>query len=443
MLGYDLWLAWRSVRRNPVLTALIVAGIALGVGVSTTFIAVYHLLAQDPLPHKSDRLFYVRMDSWDPHSPHPHPSAIPPQMTYRDVRAVMRSDIPRRQTASFFARLFVYPESARQRPSRETVRLTFGDFFPMFDVPFRYGAGWGRAADERPEPVAVLSADLNDRLFGGADSVGRRLRVADREFTVVGVLAPWRPRVRFYDMTGMAIAQPEDLYLPFNWVEPMEIRSGGNRDNWTTVPGDDSDSFAERLNATESTWVQLWVELDSPARRAEYEDFLDAYALDQKRLGRFQRPLDNRATSLTELIDEWNIVPPQARALAVISILFLIVASLNLIGLFMGKFLARAPVVGVRRALGATRAAIFREHLIECEVVGLAGGVIGLLLSMGILVLLSRGMASLVAADRYFRLDPPMIAAGVLLSLVAGAIAGVYPSWRVCSLPPAEHLKAQ
>jgi putative ABC transport system permease protein len=443
MIGYNVWLAWRSVRRNPVLSALIVGGIALGVGVSTAFITVYHLLAADPVPGRSQRLYHVRMDSWDPQNPHPHPSGLPPQITYRDLMAVMRSDLPVRQAGSFRANLYVYPENERDRPSSVRVRLTHADFFPMFEVPFRYGGGWDAAADAKPEPVVVINAALNDRLFGGGDSVGRRLRLADREFTVVGVLAPWRPRLRFYDLTSDGMAEPEGAFLPFDWVLPMQINSAGNRDNWTTVPSDSSDSFAEALNGTEMTWLQLWVELPDERRRREYHDFVDAYTLEQKRLGRFQRPLNNRVTPMLELMREWQVVPPQATALAVISVLFLAVASLNLVGLFLGKFLARAPVVGVRRALGASRAAIFVQHFVEAEVVGLLGGALGLLLSVGILALLSRAMGTLVQTEDFFQLDVTMVLAAVGLSLAAGAIAGLYPSWRICALPPAHHLKTQ
>jgi putative ABC transport system permease protein len=128
---------------------------------------------------------------------------------------------------------------------------------------------------------------------------------------------------------------------------------------------------------------------------------------------------------------------------AAVSILFLVVAALNLVGLFLGKFLARAPVVGVRRALGASRASIFFEHLIECELVGLIGGAIGLLLSLGVLAFFNRVYDPMLQMDGFFQLDAAMIAAAVLLSLVAGAIAGIYPAWRICSIPPARHLKNQ
>jgi putative ABC transport system permease protein len=438
MLAYHLRLAWLSVRRNPVLSLLIVAGIALGVGLSTWALTVRHVLSRNPLPHKTDTLHYVRMDAWDPAVDPPHVGGIPTQITYRDLRGIMESDIPARQAGSYVSNLYVYPEEREIRPFRETVRLTWSDFFAMFDVPFRYGGPWGEAADARPEAVAVISSEINQKVFGGENSVGRTLRLRDREFTVVGVLDEWRPSIRVYDLTQNPTVAPEDVYIPFNWILPMELQSSGNRDGWRSVDGD---TFAELLEASESVFIQMWVELDDPADRADYQSFLDAYATEQKALGRFQRPIDNRVTPIPALMKELEIVPRQAEAMAAASLLFLLVCALNLIGLFLGKFLARAPQVGVRRALGATRWQVFLQHLLEAEVVGLAGGALGLALAAGGLALINRAMAEQFSTDAFFRLDATMVGAAVLLSLVAGFVAGLYPAWRICRVPPARHLK--
>jgi putative ABC transport system permease protein len=441
MLLYNLRLAWKSILRHPVLTFLIVGGIALGVAVSTTFLTVYHVLSQDPIPGKSDRLFYVRLDSWGGGQPYSDDGAPPDQLTYRDARQILKSSLPSRQAAMFKANLYVHPEGAGQRPFQQVARLTSGDFFPMFNVPFRYGSGWSREADARPEQVAVLSADLNQRLFGGANSVGKKLRIEDREFTVVGVLDRWRPPVLFYDMTQNPNGEPEDVFLPFNLVEPMQIHTAGNLMGWRS--DDPASDFVAGLQTSEMCILQMWVQLDSAAQREAYQSFLDAYANEQKKLGRFPHPLNNRLTPVVALMDEWRVVPPQARALALISLLFLAVAAMNLVGLFLGKFLARASMAGVRRALGASRRAIFLQHLVECEMVGLLGGACGLLLSMASLALVNRFYHPGGDGEAFFRLDLPMVGAAIALSLVAAAIAGFYPAWRICSIPPARHLKNQ
>ena len=72
-------------------------------------------------------------------------------------------------------------------------------------------------------------------------------------------------------------------------------------------------------------------------------------------------------------MDENGVVPAQIQAMTTVSLLFLAVCSLNLVGLLLGKFLSRIPEVSVRRALGASRLQVFWQHIVECEVVGVIG----------------------------------------------------------------------
>jgi putative ABC transport system permease protein len=437
MLLYNVRIAIKSLRRNPVLTAVIIGGIALGICASTTFTTVRHMFARDPLPGKSSNLFYVRMDNWDPHTPYPSNQntkgpTIPPQISYRDAVALMRSNIPMRQTAAFGAMMTVYPDPRVARPSTEGVRLCFSDFFTMFDVPFAYGGPWDKRADAKAEQVVVIDDAMNQKLFGGVNSVGKRVRIEDREFTVVGVLKPWRPFIRMYDLNGNFIAQPEPVYMPFSLTPGMQIRSNGNSDGWKSA----GSTFEEFLNS-DVDWVQFWVELRSPAEAEQYHRFVDGYVLEEKKHGRFERPLMNRVTSLRDLMGEFGVITPQVNAMAAISILFLAICALNLTGLLLGKFLARAPEVSVRRALGATRINVFLQHITECELVGLAGGALGMLLSIGAMKLIGK----FISATSVIALDSEMILAALFLSLGAGLLAGLYPAWRICSVQPAVQLK--
>ena len=442
MLLHNIRIAWKSLQRNRVLSALIVSGIALGIALSTTFAAARHAFAQDPIPQKSAVLHYVRMDSWDPQKAYPgdDPKSLPTQITYRDMVEIMKSKIPVRQSGMFKTSLYVFPDAKVGRPFKENVRLCFADFFPMFLVPFKYGSGWDAKADAGPEAVVVLSQETNDKLFGGANSVGRTVRIEDREFRVVGVLDPWTPSVKFYDLTTNQILPPENIFMPFNQLQPMKLRTFGNSDGWGPSPA--QPGLEGRL-ASETTWIQMWVELPDASSRAAYRSFLDAYAMDQKKHGRFQRPLNNRITPVPDLMDDFKIVPKEANTLLVVSLLFLAVCSLNLVGLLLGKFLARAPEIGVRRALGASRFDIFLQHIVECELIGLVGGLIGLVLSLGSIAGLNSVIKSIALRPDFFRLDAPMVALSIGLSLLAGFAAGAYPAWRTCQLPPAVHLKVQ
>lgn len=437
MLAYQIKNAIRSMKRNPALSALLVAGIALGIAVSTAFITTYYLMAGDPIPHKSDKLFYVEMDSWNPERPYDddHPGRPPEQVTYRDARGIMESEIPTYQSVMFKASLTVQPDSESEKPFREQIRMCFNDFFSMFEVPFLYGGPWSNDADDRADLVAVIDSETNRHLFGGENSVGRTLRIENQDYTIVGVLDKWRPMIKYYDPNNFEFAEPEAIYLPFNLVEPLEIDSAGNDSNWKFYDGDE---FADWLQS-ESVWLQMWVQLDSRSQVEEYEAFLDAFALEQKKIGRFQRPVNNLVLDVMALMAQFEVVPDEAKAFLIIAILFLVVCSVNLIGILLGKFLSRAPEVGVRRALGASRRSVFMQHVVECELVGLIGGVLGIGLSVIALELINRVFDNVFA----FHLDVNMVMAGLLLSLVAGLIAGIYPSWRICRVAPATYLKEQ
>ena len=91
------------------------------------------------------------------------------------------------------------PANVEVKPFMGQVLFTHGDFFAMFDAPFEHGGGWDRAMDERAARVVVLSKDLNDKLFGGENSVGRTLRAGGEDFTVTGVLRRWNPQPKFYE----------------------------------------------------------------------------------------------------------------------------------------------------------------------------------------------------------------------------------------------------
>lgn len=439
MLGYNVAIALRSLRRNPGLTLVLVSGLGVGIGVAVTFTALRHAFTAHPLPAKEATLRYVRLDSWDPQRAYPdrRGSGIPKQVTYRDMEGLMRSTVPVRQTGMYKASLFLTPEKGGGKPSRELVRLCFSDFFAMFGAPFRYGGPWDRNADAGPEAVVVLTDEMNDRLFGGADSVGKTVRLAGTDFRVVGVLGRWRPNVKFYDLTQSYVDPPEPFFVPFAHGRTMRIPSSGNSDGWGPSPGGGFESFL----VSEQTFLQLWVELADDAAVAAYRSYVEGYIAEQRKLGRFQRPLRYELTSIASLMREWEVTPRQVSALFLVGLFFLAVAAVNLIGLLLGKFLARGHEVGVRRALGASRLDVFLQHLVECELVALLGGALGVLLALAALASINAWMKAMSPRGDLFRLDGQMLLVALLLSVLAGLVAGTYPSVRACRLAPALGLK--
>jgi putative ABC transport system permease protein len=134
------------------------------------------------------------------------------------------------------------------------------------------------------------------------------------------------------------------------------------------------------------------------------------------------------------------------RVLIGIGVLFLGVCVVNVVGLLLAKFLNAAPLTGLRRALGASRKDIVRQHMTEVLVLGVAGGVLGLLLAVGGLAGIRSFYTSdwnRAAAERLTEIDPTVVLVTLLLSVIAGAVAGLYPSWRIGRTAPAVYLKTQ
>ena len=435
LFAYNVRLATKNIRRNPVLSLLMVAAIGIGIGASMSMVTVNYRFAANPLPGRSDVLHYVRLDSGDPNS---QAEAPPPQLTYIDATALLREKRAFRQAAMSRARMAVIPPDREQRPFFADARATTADFFAMFDTPFAYGGGWTAEADEAAGQVVVLSAATNDRLFGGEDSVGRTLTLAGRDYRIVGVLDEWDLPLRFYDagVGGGPGSQIEDLFIPWSLIVANSLQRQGNTNCWKPFDGEGLEAF---LNS-ECIWIQFWAELRNEAEREAYVDFLDAYVTGQKDFGRFPRPLDNRATPLMDWIEEAGNVPSEARVLLGLSVIFLAVCLLNTLGLLLAKFLGKAGEIGVRRALGASRRTLMQQYLVEAGLIGSVGGIVGI----GLTWLALKGIDGQFDDDlgAFLTLDWKMALAAVGLAVVATLITSIYPTWRACNVQPSAHLKA-
>jgi len=123
-----------------------------------------------------------------------------------------------------------------------------------------------------------------------------------------------------------------------------------------------------------------------------------------------------------------------------LSFMFLAVCMLNTIGLILAKFMRRSGEIGLRRAVGASKMALFRQYLVETSVIGVSGGLLGL--GLGWVGLL--GVRQLISnSSRIAHLDWTMVGVSLLLAIVASMLAGLYPAWRVVRIPPAIYLKIQ
>ena len=433
MFGYYLTLALRSFRRHKALTALMVLAIALGIGASMTTLTVFHVLSGDPLPQKSATLFYPQLDpvTKDSYKPGDDP---PEQLTRYDAETLLREKRGDRQALMTGGGTVITPGRPGLLPFYADARYASADMFPMFDMPFQHGAGWTASQDEARARVVVISKALNEKLFGDADSIGRTIRLDKTDFRIVGVLDTWRPTPKFYDMNSDRFGTIEQVFLPFSTSRELNMDRNGSMDCWGDSKGD-----ATALNVP-CVWIQYWVELRTPEKVAAYEQYLRNYSDQQRAAGRFQRPTNMRLRNLMGWLDYNHVVPGDVRMQLWLALGFLLVCVVNTIGLLLAKFLRRSSELGVRRALGASRRAIFAQCIVEAGLIGLVGGVLGLALAMLGLWAVRQQPSSYAELAH---LDPAMLLTTFALALVASLLAGVLPAWRAMQIVPAIQLKSQ
>jgi putative ABC transport system permease protein len=438
MFFYYLRLSLQSLKRNALLNGLMILAIALGIGVSMTTITVYYLMSADPIPQKSDKLFAVQLDSWGINRPFDsdRPERAPHQLTYRDATELWKANQATRQVAMFESTLIAEPDN--EKPFLTLLRVTTGDFFPMFQVPFIYGAGWQRQDDENTAQVVVLSKATNEKLFAGENSVGKSFRLGGEIFTVSGVMDTWHPTPRFYDVINGGFQDVADMMIPLSLTESLELRSAGSDWGWKA---EEINSFKDWLNS-EAVWLQYWVELADENAVDAYLDFINSYVLQQKELGRFERPLNNHLQDVNQWLEHNEVVRDDNRILVGLALMFLIVCVLSAVALLLTHFLGKSPEVALRRALGADKQAIFSQHLLEVSLTGVIGGVLGILFALGGLQLVKILYAG-QGFDHLVQLDAVLVALAILMALSASLLAGIYPSWKVCRVAPAGLLKTQ
>jgi putative ABC transport system permease protein len=451
-MRYDLILAMRSIRTYPVFALLVVAVIAIGIGTSVLSITLYHAKSGNPIWWKNDVLFRVMIDSRPAdHSAdgQRHPEYPPFSLIYQDALALYKSSIPTRSVMMFYSDGVVDSHDERIRPVNRSVRVTTSEFFSMFDVPFLYGHGWSKSDDAGPSQVVVLSSYLNDRLYGGRDSIGQTLSLSGQEFRVIGVLDKWLPLPRFYD-EARDFGPPDDLFIPFRWIETLQDLTF---DGFCLRSMTNQSTFA-KLAPSECISTGLWVELSSASQRRDFSQFLDNYTRSQKEAGRFDRPLNNRLADVSTWLEMNDVVGGQSRLQLIFALIFLGICCINTMGLLLAKFIRDTPNAGIRRALGASRRDIIRQYLVEAAVLGSFASAIGIgLAAIGLrLIRLYIFPQSTQPHDNpdYARIaeslshmDGQMVILAIGLSLAVAILAGLYPAWRVGRSAPASFLKAQ
>jgi putative ABC transport system permease protein len=438
MFTHYIDLSWRSFKRTPMISALMVIAIAVGIGITMTSLSVYHMMAMNPIPHKSDKLLHPQINTIDEDNDWNRTSdGMPEQFTYMDAVNLYNAPVPSLKSPSFRSGFSVHMNSSDIKPFMEQARLVYREFFDMFELDFIYGEPWTVAEQTDASPVVIINETINERLFAGENSVGKQIYLDNTSFRIVGVTRNWDHHIKYYDVNNGAFNDAENLYIPFSLAPVMKIGTWGNTNGWKFEP---SNGYQDLLNS-ERFWVQFWVQLENEQEKQEYGEFLMAYMQDQQSKGRFNREtLTFKLRNVVEWLEYQEVVSEDNRILVGLSFMFLLVCVANILGLLLAKFLRRAPEVGVRRALGASKTQVFYQHIVEVSMLGLLGGLLGI----GVAQL---GLWGVRQTNNYYSglatMDITMLLSAPSIALLASFIAGLYPAWLVCRTTPALYLKSQ
>lgn len=451
MLAYNIKLAFLSIRHRKGLALLLVLLIAIGVSAVMTMFTVIHNMGADPMPRKSERLFAVQLDNQEVGQRKPvDQNDVPERVTFRDAQHFLTNKSTALNVVALYStQVTLVNEQGDARPYGREAIATNAAFFSAFDVPFQYGGPWSDAIDAAGTPAIVIDKQLNDRLFGGADSTGKSIDLGSVSATIVGVIGDWAPNTRFYD-SSMNPTYLHQAFLPLNFAfaanlprddNPMNCweRDSGNRKGYLKTDLDG-------LKASECTFLNLWAELPSAAAQRDYAAFVDRYIDDQRSFGRFPRPTLSFVTDLKEWMVVNRAVRPQFKVFLVVAVLLLLICLTNMVSLILAKLMGKTKEVCIRRALGADIPTLFAQNLIEVGIVAIAGGIAALLLAqagllgMRSLMTLAIGAAS-PTFNQVFEIDWRLALVALGIAVSSALIASAYPIWSVCRSSPAFNLK--
>jgi hypothetical protein len=407
-LRRDLWHGARTLARQRGFTITAVITLALGVGASAGVFTLLDqvLLRTLPVP-EAERLVQVQWRGSKMGANYGSGSTV----SYPFCRELEQQEI-------FNGVLCRYPTdvslSTGGEPQLTRAEIVSGSYFEVLGVQPELGRLIARSDDRVPgaHAVVVLSHDYWSNRFGGAlDIIGRRIWINAHPMTVIGIAAS---AFRGVDRAG----------APAVWIPAMMKREAtpewdgleSRRSFWIHAIGRlRPDVTIEQARARLQPWFRRMLETDladeefPPVSPAQRRSFL-ASTLDVVSAARGVATLEAR-------------LDRPLRVLMAGAFLLVVLASLNVAGLLLARGLARTREVATRMAIGASRARVARQLLVESLLITTTAGALGVVLAP----LVSRVLRSYVpqGADVSTALDGRVLLFALLVSALTGAICGL------------------
>jgi putative ABC transport system permease protein len=262
--------------------------------------------------------------------------------------------------------------------------------------------------DESFARVCVLGHRLNRWLFGSEDAVGKKVKVAGREFRVVGVAS--KLGNQFVNSRDFA-EEMEGLYIPLSTLRKFYI---GEEEAlaFIAIKTDQID----KLSQVKAELTAAVVKAHRGARDFKVDNIAEEMVRERK--------------EVAEIIGSWKIV---LGSLAGISLL---VGGIGLLSVMMISIGERLYEIGLRKALGATDLQIFFQFLAESATLALVGGMLGAAGGVGI----TKAVAGFFPSGLPIHIGGLLAAIGISLAL--GIVYGIYPALKASRLEPVEALRS-
>src|SRR5690348_7897285 len=349
----DLRLALRRVRTRVGFTVVAVLSLALGIGANTAIFSLVDaiLLRRARLPEAERVVEIYQQQPNFPYAPFSYPD-------YRDFRDATRP---------LFSQISLARYAAASRDMGDHVEtmmgeLVNGDYFPLLGLRPAAGRLLGRNDDLSPgaHAVVVLSYDYWQRAFNRDPAiVGRALRLAGRDYTVVGVA----PKSYQGSVAGIA----PSFYSSIQMVQAME----GSASSELEARGNHSSFLKARLlpGVSEAQVRAVASRFTADMRRRYPSDWSGSSLV----------VMPETQVAVNPLLD--GVIVPAATALMIVVGLVLLVACANLASFLLAQARDRQRDIAIRIALGASRWSLVRQLLVEALLLAGLGGIAGVGLS--------------------------------------------------------------
>jgi putative ABC transport system permease protein len=295
-----------------------------------------------------------------------------------------------------------------------TLRRTDAEFWRILRFAFVEGGPPAKEDVANGSLVAVINIATRDRFFGGGPAVGRTIEADNQRFRVIGVVenVPTSRLVSYGDLYVPLTTAKTDAYKNEMLGEFFGLLLAKSRDDFPAIKAE----LRSRLASVEMP-DREYDHFYAPA-----ETFFETIA--SRQFGR-----DNDERSHPERL--WG-------AMALVTFLFLLLPTVNLVNLNVSRIMERASEIGVRKAFGASSATLVGQFVIENLVLTLLGGLIGFVLSAAVLRAISSAGLFPYA---HLTINLRVFAYGVALAIVFGLFSGVYPAWRMSRVHPVDALR--